>query len=125
MSVLSDWEIKELAEQQEMISPFIDYSCKEKDGKRILSYGLGSYGYDIRLSPSQCLVFGGTQRGDCDPKNFDSADILKPAELLEDENGQYFMRSPKLGIVVTDKLRSEKKRLMVNTGKLVAISKKK
>jgi dCTP deaminase len=94
MSVLSDWEIKELAEQQDMISPFIDYSCKEKDGKRILSYGLGSYGYDIRLSPSQCLIFGGTQRGDCDPKNFNSDDILKAAELLEDENGQYFILPP-------------------------------
>ena len=30
MSVLSDWKIKELAQQQNMISPFIDYSCKEK-----------------------------------------------------------------------------------------------
>ena len=93
MSILSDKEIKQLALEGGMIQPFQDRLISEQDGRRLLSYGLSSYGYDIRLSPKQCLIFGRTQAGDCDPKAFD-ADILKPAELLEDEKGQYFLLPP-------------------------------
>jgi dCTP deaminase len=93
MSVLADWEIKQLAEREEMISPFVDHLVSKEGERKLLSYGLSSYGYDIRLSPSQCLIFGKVQAGDCDPKNFDPA-ILKPADLLEDERGQYFLLPP-------------------------------
>jgi dCTP deaminase len=93
MSILSDREIKHLALEEGMIQPFQDRLISEEDGRRLLSYGLSSYGYDIRLSAKQCLIFGGIQRGDCDPKNFDP-EILKPAELLEDEKGQYFLIPP-------------------------------
>lgn len=93
MSILSDWEIKELALENGMIQPFQDRLVSEENGRRLLSYGLSSYGYDIRLSPKQCLVFGRVQTGDCDPKEFDT-DILKPAELLEDEKGEYFLLPP-------------------------------
>jgi dCTP deaminase len=93
MTILADWEIRELAEKQNMIDPFVDHLVSKEHGRKLLSYGLSSYGYDIRLSPSQCLIFGRVQAGDCDPKNFDP-DILKPAELLEDERGQYFLLPP-------------------------------
>jgi dCTP deaminase len=93
MSVLADWEIRELAEKEEMIAPFVDHLVSKENGRKLLSYGLSSYGYDIRLSPEQCLIFGKVQAGDCDPKNFDP-DILKPADLLEDERGQYFLLPP-------------------------------
>jgi dCTP deaminase len=93
MSVLADWEIKERAEKEQMIEPFVDRLISKEDGRRLLSYGLSSYGYDIRLSPSQCLIFGKIQTGDCDPKAFDES-ILKPAELLEDERGKYFLLPP-------------------------------
>ena len=93
MSVLADWEIKERVEKEQMIEPFVDRLISKEDGRRLLSYGLSSYGYDIRLSPSKCLIFGKTQTGDCDPKAFDES-ILKPAELLEDERGKYFLLPP-------------------------------
>ena len=93
MSVLADWELKERAEKEQMIEPFVDRLISKEDGRRLLSYGLSSYGYDIRLSPSQCLIFGKIQTGDCDPKAFDES-ILKPAELLEDERGKYFLLPP-------------------------------
>jgi dCTP deaminase len=76
-----------------MISPFVDHMVKEEEGRRILSYGLGSYGYDIRLSPTQCLVFGRIDVGETDPKNF-NLDILRPVELLKDERGKYFLIPP-------------------------------
>ena len=93
MSILSDWEIKALSLGGELISPFVDKVVSEEKGKKILSYGLGSYGYDIRLSPKRCLIFGTPSRGDCDPKNF-NPDILKESELREDENGEYFLLPP-------------------------------
>jgi dCTP deaminase len=93
MSVLADWEIKKLAEEEEMIVPFVDHLVNKENNRKLLSYGLSSYGYDIRLSPKQCLIFGKIQSGDCDPKDFDPA-ILKPADLLEDERGQYFLLPP-------------------------------
>ena len=76
MSVLADWEILALAEDEMMIEPFVDHLVSKEDERKLLSYGLSSYGYDIRLSPKQCLVFGKIQAGDCDPKNFDP-DILQ------------------------------------------------
>jgi dCTP deaminase len=93
MSVLADWEIKQLAEEEGMIAPFVDHLVNKENGRKLLSYGLSSYGYDIRLSPEQCLIFGRISEGDCDPKNFDP-EILKPSELLEDERGQYFLLPP-------------------------------
>lgn len=92
MSVLSDQEIKDLAAEG-MIAPFSDRLVSERDGIKLLSYGLSSYGYDIRLSPSQCLLFGGVQHGMCDAKNFDP-EILKETELHEDERGRYFILPP-------------------------------
>jgi len=54
MTLLSDWEIKALSLDGKLISPFVDHVVREEDGRKLLSYGLGSYGYDIRLSSKQC-----------------------------------------------------------------------
>lgn len=93
MSILSDKEIKDLAINHGMISPFEDHLVRNKEGKKVISYGLSSYGYDIRFSPKQCLIFGRPLEGDCNPKDFNK-DILKPAELHEDEHGQFFILPP-------------------------------
>jgi len=93
MSLLCDTEIKALAEGADMIAPFEEKLIEEDNDRKLLSYGLSSYGYDIRLSPNQCLIFGRPSQGDCDAKNFDPS-ILKPADLLEDERGKYFFIPP-------------------------------
>jgi dCTP deaminase len=93
MSILSDWEIKHLVEKENMIEPFVAKEIKEINGKKTLSYGLSSYGYDIRLSEEKCSLFGGTQTGMCDPKDFDF-EILKSTTLNEDERGKYFLLPP-------------------------------
>lgn len=49
MSILSDKEIKELALEQGMITPFEEKLVRVKDGKKVISYGLSSYGYDLSL----------------------------------------------------------------------------
>ena len=76
-----------------MITPFQDRLINKENDVPILSYGLSSYGYDIRLSPSQCLLFGGVSHGMCDAKNLDP-EILKETELHEDKRGKYFIIPP-------------------------------
>jgi dCTP deaminase len=93
MTLLCDWEIKALAMDGKLITPFVDHTVKEENGKKIFSYGLGSYGYDIRLSPKQCMLFGGNGSGDCNPKNFEPS-ILKETDLKTDEYGEYFILPP-------------------------------
>ena len=93
MALLADFEIRNLAENNNMIEPFEDKVVSEIDGKKILSYGLGSYGYDIRLSDKHCFLFGRVQSGVSDPKNCDE-EILKPLDLVEDERGKYYILPP-------------------------------
>ena len=93
MGILCDAEIKTFALEQGMIEPLMDHLVNQDGQRRVLSYGLSSYGYDIRLSPKQCLIFGRIQEGVYDPKDF-NPQILSESELLEDEKGQYFLLPP-------------------------------
>lgn len=56
----------------------------------VISYGLSSYGYDIRLSPSEFRIFRHIPGTVVDPKNF-NPDNLEPTKLHADENGEYFI----------------------------------
>lgn len=50
MSMMSDHRIKFLAVSKDMIDPFIPSSVKSVDGQGVISYGVSSYGYDIRVA---------------------------------------------------------------------------
>ena len=50
MSVLSDFEIRERSIKEGMISPFVEKLVRKTDTDKVLSYGLSSYGYDVRVS---------------------------------------------------------------------------
>jgi dCTP deaminase len=41
---------KALPEDQKMIKPFISNQVREINGKKVISYGVSSYGYDIRVA---------------------------------------------------------------------------
>lgn len=58
--------------------------------QRVISYGLSSYGYDIRLSPNEFRVFRHIPGTIVDPKNFNPAN-LEPVDLHTDEQGSYFI----------------------------------
>jgi dCTP deaminase len=66
MSILSDKTIRRLAEEQQMIEPF---EAKQVRAGRI-SYGLSSFGYDIRVG-NHYKVFTDVFSVVVDPKNFD------------------------------------------------------
>lgn len=57
---------------------------------KLLSYGCSSYGYDLRLSPKEFLVFRHIPGSIMDPKAFNPLN-LESVPLNEDENGCYFV----------------------------------
>ena len=71
MSVLSDKNIRTLAIEEGMISPFEDKQVRE--GK--ISYGLSSYGYDARVS-EEFKIFTNVNSEIVDPKNFKSTNFV-------------------------------------------------
>lgn len=71
MSILSDNQIHDLCFRAEpMISPFTGRQVKEIDGKRAISWGLSSYGYDLRCG-LKFKIFSNINSTCVDPKNFD------------------------------------------------------
>ena len=65
MTVLSDKWIKEMVRTNNMISPFEN---KQVRGNKI-SYGLSSFGYDVRVS-NEFKIFTNVNSEIIDPKNF-------------------------------------------------------
>jgi dCTP deaminase len=100
-----DWWIAKKA-QEGMITPFVPRLVRTVDDdtfpRKVISYGLSSYGYDIRLSPADFRIFRHIPATVVDPKNFNPAN-LESAELRSDENGDYFIlpaHSYGLGVAV-------------------------
>src|ERR1035437_1157097 len=80
-----------MGQEKKMIEPFEAKQVKVVDGRPVISYGVSSYGYDIRVGrhfkiqilPSSPAASGrglmgsppvaaGNDVGEIDPKNFDS-----------------------------------------------------
>ena len=71
MSIRPDSWIKRMVEKNDMISPFCDNQVRAagKDNVKQVSYGLSSYGYDIRVS-NEFKIFTNVNNSIIDPKNF-------------------------------------------------------
>lgn len=71
MSIKSDRWIEQMARDHGMISPFQAGQVRENEGGRIISYGVSSYGYDVRCS-NEFKIFTNINSAIVDPKAFDS-----------------------------------------------------
>jgi dCTP deaminase len=69
MSVKSDRWIRRMAALG-MIEPFEPTQVRSVDGRRVVSYGTSSYGYDIRCAP-EFKIFTNINSTIVDPKAFD------------------------------------------------------
>jgi dCTP deaminase len=69
MSLQSDRWIREMAENHGMIEPFVDTQVRYVEGKKVISYGLSSYGYDLRVA-CEFKVFTNLYNTLVDPKHF-------------------------------------------------------
>jgi dCTP deaminase len=69
MSIQADRWIRQMAEEYGMIDPFVGEQVRYDKGEKIISYGLSSYGYDLRVS-REFKVFTNVHNCIVDPKNF-------------------------------------------------------
>jgi len=76
MSIKPDHWIRKMAKEHKMIDPFVEGQIS----KGVISYGLSSYGYDIRVS-NEFKVFTNAFNSMVDPKNFDEKSFVE----IEDE----------------------------------------
>ena len=71
MSIKSDKWIKKMSLDQKMIEPFSENQVRlDAEGNKLISYGVSSYGYDVRCS-NEFKVFTNIHSSTVDPKNFD------------------------------------------------------
>jgi dCTP deaminase len=73
--VHSDQWIRRMAQEKGMISPFSEVQVRAEKGKSIISYGLSSYGYDLRVS-NEFKVFTNVFNSVVDPKAFDAKSFV-------------------------------------------------
>jgi dCTP deaminase len=89
MTILSDIEISRLG-QAGMITPYLGTLIRKVENRPVISFGPSSYGYDLRLSPREFLVFRHVPGTVINPKAFNPAN-LEAVPLQEDEWGQFFV----------------------------------
>ena len=83
MTIKSDSWIKEMSQKKGMITPFESNQIKEKKGSdhKLISYGLSSYGYDVRCA-DVFKVFTNIHSATVDPKFFDNSSFI---DIKKDE----------------------------------------
>ena len=94
MSIKPDSWIRRMALEHSMIEPFVDSQVR----KDVISYGLSSYGYDIRVG-EEFKVFTNVHSTVVDPKNFNpdsfvnfkgSACVIPPNSFALAKTIEYF-----------------------------------
>lgn len=103
MGVKSDRWIRKMVEEYRMIEPF----CSELISNGKISYGLSSYGYDVRVD-NKFKIFTNINSTIVDPKNFDNKSfvdvesdvcIIPPNSFALAKSVEYF-RIPRNVIVI-------------------------
>jgi dCTP deaminase len=69
MTLQSDRWIRQMAREQGMIEPFEESQVRYVAGNKVISYGLSSYGYDLRVA-HEFKIFTNIRSSIVDPKNF-------------------------------------------------------
>jgi dCTP deaminase len=71
MAIKSDRWIRRMAEEHGMISPFSEKQVRQG----VISYGLSSYGYDLRVA-DEFKIFTNVNSAIVDPKHFDERSFV-------------------------------------------------
>lgn len=75
MSIKSDRWIRQMAVEKEMISPFEANQVRTQQGNKLISFGVSSYGYDVRCA-NEFKIFTNINSAVVDPKNFSAASFV-------------------------------------------------
>lgn len=85
MSIQPDSSIEEMVKKYQLIEPFVPGQVREdSEGRKLVSYGLSSYGYDIRVA-DEFKVFTNVYNTIVNPKDFASdafVDIKAPECII-------------------------------------------
>jgi dCTP deaminase len=78
VSIKSDRWIRRMAREHGMIEPFVDghVGATDAQGRRVISFGVSSYGYDMRVAP-EFKIFTNVLSAIVDPKAFDSRSFVE------------------------------------------------
>ena len=79
--ILKPHELSGCSLGYDLIKPFESSQIREVDGKKIVSYGVSSYGYDVRCS-NEFKIFTNTHSSIVDPKSFDKNSFI---DVVSDE----------------------------------------
>jgi dCTP deaminase len=72
MGLKPDHWIRKMAIEQRMIEPFVDKQVRQG----VISYGLSSYGYDMRVA-DEFMIFTNVHSAIVDPKHFDPKSMFE------------------------------------------------
>jgi deoxycytidine triphosphate deaminase len=75
MSIKSDNWIRRMAAEHGMIEPFAAEQVRHVEGRKIVSYGTSSYGYDVRCA-REFKIFTNINSTIVDPKQFDEKSFV-------------------------------------------------
>ena len=71
MGLMNDAWIRRMAKEERMIEPFVDEQVRQD----VISYGLSSYGYDIRVT-DEFKIFTNIHSAIVDPKHFNPSSFI-------------------------------------------------
>jgi dCTP deaminase len=103
MTVKSDRWIRRMSEEAQLIQPFNAQLVREIEGRRIISAGASSYGYDMRLADDGFRVFSPIHGREIDPKRFDEDSLAEPPLRTSEDGSKYYLMPPHsyaLGVTV-------------------------
>ena len=75
MSICSDYWIRKMSLEHNMIEPFTEQQVRSNESGSLISYGLSSYGYDLRVA-DEFKVFTNVFNTVVDPKQFDDRSFV-------------------------------------------------
>ena len=92
-----------MAEEAQLIQPFESRLVREVEGRRVISAGASSYGYDMRLADDGFRVFSPIHGREIDPKRFDEECLVEPPLRAAEDGSKYYLLPPHsyaLGVTV-------------------------
>ncbi|HJU53703.1 MAG TPA: dCTP deaminase [Pyrinomonadaceae bacterium] len=101
--IKSDRWIRRMAEEAGLIQPFNAQLIREVEGRRIISAGASSYGYDMLLADDGFRVFSPIHGREIDPKRFDESSLVEPPLRTAEDGSLYYLMPPHsyaLGVTV-------------------------
>lgn len=103
MTIKSDLWLRRMVEENQMIDPFEPELVREVNGRKIISAGSSSYGYDMRLADDGFRIFSSVYGLEIDPKHFDENSLIEPELRTAEDGAQYYLLPPHhygLGVTV-------------------------